>query len=188
MQASTVKTAAKVMYAMGVYTLVMSLFWIFLTEVVFVSDFLAYTSQSHGDFLANSPKPAELYIITKKLFGVALLLISLLIMLTTRKSYSRGEKWSWYALMTTGVGLWGSLIGYRIVIGYIAPSIVTFMIGAALFVIGIALPAKAILRGNPTWSDVRANSGKFFPRRTCPALAFYYQSWERAAFAVKTAP
>ena len=149
-QKSTVKTAAKVMYVMGVYTFVMSLFWIFLTEVVFVSDFLAYTGQSYGDFLAASPKTAELYIITKKLFGVALLLISLLIMLITRKSYSRGEKWSWYALLTAGVGLWGSLIGYRIVIGYIAPSIVTFLIGAALFVIGIALPARAILRGKST--------------------------------------
>jgi hypothetical protein len=150
MQTSTVKTAAKVMYVMGVYTFVMSLFWIFLTEVVFVSDFLAYTGQSYGDFLATSPKTAELYIITKKLFGVTLLLISLLIMLITRKSYSRGEKWSWYALLAAGIGLWGSLIGYRVIIGYIAPSIVTFLIGAALFVIGIALPAKAILRGDST--------------------------------------
>jgi hypothetical protein len=150
MQASTVKTAAKVMYVMGVYTFVMSLFWIFLTEVVFVSDFLAYTGQSYGDFLATSPKTAELYIITKKLFGVALLLISLLIMLITRKSYSRGEKWSWYALLTAGIGLWGSLIGYRIIIGYIAPSIVTFILGATLFAIGIALPAKAILQEKST--------------------------------------
>ena len=150
MQTSSMKTASRVMYAMGMYTLVMSLFWIFLTDVVFVSDFLAYTGQSYGDFLANSPKPAGLYIITKKLIGVALLLISLLIMLITRKSYSRGEKWSWYALLIAGGGLWGSLIGYRIVIGYIAPSIVTFIVGAALFVIGITLPARIILRGNST--------------------------------------
>ena len=145
MQTSSVKMASKDMFAMGMYALVMSLFWIFLTEVVFVSDFLAYTGQSYGDYLASSPKPAELYIITKKLFGVILLLISLLIILITQKSYSRAEKWSWYALLTAGSILWGSLIGYRIVIGYLAPSIVTFIIGAALFVIGIALPAKAIL-------------------------------------------
>ncbi len=133
------------MFAMGIYTLVMSLFWIFLTEVIFVSDFLAYTGQSYSDYLANSPKLAELYIITKKLFGVLMSLISLLIIIITQKSYSKGEKWSWYALLITGIMLWGSLIGYRIVIGYIAPSIVTFIIGVALFVIGIALPAKEIL-------------------------------------------
>jgi hypothetical protein len=146
MQTSSVKIASKIMYVMGIYTLVMSLFWIFLTEVIFVSDFLAFTGQSYADFLASSPEPAELYIITKKLWGVTMLLISLLIIFITKKSYSKAEKWSWYALLITGIMLWGSLMGYRFVIGYIAPSIVTFVIGTALFVIGIALPAKEILR------------------------------------------
>jgi len=145
MQTSSVKIASKIMYVMGIYTLVMSLFWIFLTEVIFVSDFLAFTGQSYADFLASSPEPAELYIITKKLWGVTMLLISLLIIFITKKSYSKAEKWSWYALLITGIMLWGSLMGYRFVIGYIAPSIVTFVIGTALFVIGIALPAKEIL-------------------------------------------
>jgi hypothetical protein len=130
---------------MGIYTVVMSLFWIFLTEVIFVSDFLAFTGQSYADYLASSPKTAELYMITKKLWGVTMLLIGLLIIFITQKSYSKAEKWSWYALLIAGTTLWGSLIGYRFVIGYIAPSIVTFIIGTALFVIGIALPAKEIL-------------------------------------------
>jgi hypothetical protein len=145
MQTSSVKTASKVMYAMGIYTVVMSLFWIFLTEVIFVSDFLAFTGQSYADYLASSPKTAELYMITKKLWGVTMLLIGLLIIFITQKSYSKAEKWSWYALLIAGTTLWGSLIGYRFVIGYIAPSIVTFIIVTILFVIGIALPAKEIL-------------------------------------------
>jgi len=145
MQSSSVKIASKVMYVMGIYTLVMSLFWIFLTEVIFVSDFLAFTGQSYADYLASSPRNAELYMITKKLWGVTMLLIGLLIIFITRKSYSKAEKWSWYALLIAGTTLWGSLIGYRFIIGYIAPSIVTFAIGTALFVIGIALPAKEIL-------------------------------------------
>jgi hypothetical protein len=145
MQSQSVRSGSWVMYAMGIYTLVMSLFWIFLTEVIFVSDFLAFTGQSYADYLANMPKPAELYMITKKLWGLTMLLTSFLIIFITRKSYSKGEKWSWYALLIAGIMLWGSLIGYRIVIGYLAPSIVTFVIGAALFVIGIALPAKEIL-------------------------------------------
>jgi len=143
--ASSIKTASTIMFFMGMYTLVMSLCWIFLTEVVFVSDFLAYTGQSYSDFLASSPRYAEMYIITKKLFGVLMLLISLLILIITRKSYSKAEKWSWYALLITGTMLWGSLIGYRIIIGYVAPSIVTFVIGVILFVVGIALPAKEFL-------------------------------------------
>ena len=146
MQSSSVRSGSWVIYVMGIYTLVMSLLWIFLTEVMFVSDFLAFTGQSYADYLVINPEPAELYMITKKLWGVTMLLVSLLIIFITRKSYSKGEKWSWYVLLIAGVMLWGSLIGYRFVIGYIAPSIVTFLIGTVLFVIGIALPAKEILQ------------------------------------------
>jgi len=145
MQVSSVKMASKVMFVMGIYALAISLFWIFLTELMFMSDFAAYTGQSYSDFLAISPKPAEMYLITKRLFGIEILLISLLIILITQKSFSRAEKWSWYALLIAGIMLWGSLLGYRIVIGYIAPSIVTFIIGIVLFIIGITLPAKEIL-------------------------------------------
>ena len=144
MHSSSIRNGSWVMYAMGIYTLVMSLFWIFLTEVIFVSDFFAFIGLSYADYLAVFPEPAELYIITKKLWGVTMLLVSLLIIFITRKSYCKGEKWSWYALLVAGVMLWGSLIGYRFWIGYVAPSIVTFVIGTVLFIIGIALPAKEI--------------------------------------------
>jgi len=149
MQGSSVKAASKFMLVMAVYALVMSLTWIFLTELIFVSDFLGYTGQSYSDFLASSPKPAEIYMITKKLLGVTLSLISLLIIIINQKSYRRAEKWSWYTLLIAGIVLWGSLIGYRIVIGYLAPSIVSFIIGAALFVVGITLPAREILGKKP---------------------------------------
>ena len=64
-----------------------------------------------------------------------------------QKSYSRAEKWSWYAMLVAGVITWGSLIGYKIVIGYIKPnaSSMTFLVGATLLAIGLALPARAIL-------------------------------------------
>jgi len=142
---SSLRIASTVMFGMGIYVIVMSLFWIFLTEIIFVSDFLGFTGQSYAEFLTSSPLEAEIYMVTKKLLGVFLLLIGILIVMITRKSYSKGEKWSWYALLITGAMLWGSLIGYRVVIGYVAPSIITFVIGAALFVIGVTLPAKEIL-------------------------------------------
>ena len=134
------------MFAMGIYALVVSLFWIFLTEVMFVSDFAAYTGQSLSDALAGGSKCAELWLVAKRLIGVELLPVSLLMIFITRKGYSRGEKWSWYALLISGVITWGSLIGYKVVIGYFQPtaSSMTFIIGAILFVIGIVLPVKAI--------------------------------------------
>ena len=133
--------------AMAVFALVISILWVTITEVMFVSDFLAYTGQGLSDALAAGSKSAELWLLTKRLWGVELMAISLLMMFITARSYSKGEKWSWYALLVAGCILWGSLIGYKLVIGYFQPTMssMTFIVGAILFAIGIVLPAKAIL-------------------------------------------
>ena len=147
MPKSSVKIGSSIMMAMAVFALVISLLWISITEVMFVSDFLAYTGQGLSDALDAGSKSAELWLTTKRLWGVELLAISLLTMFITSRSYAKGEKWSWYALLVTGCILWGSLIGYKVVIGYFQPTMssMTFIVGAVLFAIGIALPAKAIL-------------------------------------------
>ena len=144
---SSVKVGSSIMMAMAVFALVISILWVSITEVMFVSDFLAYTGQGLSDALAAGSKSAELWLTTKRLWGVELLAISLLTMFITARSYAKGEKWSWYALLVTGCILWGSLIGYKVAIGYFQPTMssMTFIVGAVLFVIGITLPAKAIL-------------------------------------------
>ena len=149
MEDSSVKTASIVMTALGVFTLVISLLWIFMTEVGFVSDFEAYTGTTFTDYLASSPKHAEIYIITKRLIGVQMFPISILIILIAQKSYSKAEKWSWYALLIAGAVLWGSILVYRISIGYFsfdtplrASSSMTPIVGLILLIVGLALPAK----------------------------------------------
>jgi len=147
LQKSSVKIGSSIMMAMAVFAFVISILWISITEVMFVSDFLAYTGQGLSDALAAGSKSAELWLVTKKLWGVELLTISIMMLFITARSYARGEKWAWYALLVTGCILWGSLIGYKVVIGYFQPTMssMTFIVGAILFAIGIALPAKAIL-------------------------------------------
>jgi hypothetical protein len=142
-----IRNGATVMMIMSIFAVVLSLMWIFITEILFVSDFAAYTGVTFADYLSTSPSYAEIYIITKKLLGIALLSTSILMLFITQKGYSNGEKWSWYALLVSGVITWGSLIGYKIVIGYfkLSMSSMTFIFGAILLVIGLALPAKAIL-------------------------------------------
>jgi hypothetical protein len=145
--AKSIRNGAAVMMVMSIFAVVLSLMWIFITEMLFVSDFAAYTGQTFAEYLSTNPSYAEIYIITKKLLGIALLSTSILMLFITQKSYSKGEKWSWYALLVSGVITWGSLIGYKIVIGYfkLSMSSMTFIIGAILLLIGLALPAKAIL-------------------------------------------
>lgn len=147
MPKSYVKIGSSIMMSMAVFALVISTLWISITEVMFVSDFLAYTGETLSDALAAGSKSAELWLVTKRLWGIELLAISLLIIFITTRSYSKGEKWSWYALLVSGCILWGSLIGYKAAIGYfqLTPSSMTFIIGAVLFAIGLMLPAKTIL-------------------------------------------
>ena len=147
MTKSSVKIGSSLMMAMAVFAFVISLLWITITEVMFVSDFLAYTGQSLSDALASGSKAAELWLVTKRLWGIELLATSILMIFITSKSYAKGNKWSWYALLVTGSIFWGGLIGYKVTIGYFQPTMssMTFIVGAILFTVGLILPAKAIL-------------------------------------------
>lgn len=152
MSKSNVKIGSSIMMAMTVFALVVSILWVTITEVMFVSDYMAYTGQGLSDALASGSKSAELWLTTKRFWGFELIGISVLMLFVTARSYSKGEKWSWYALLVTGCILWGSLIGYKMAIGYFQPTMssMTFIVAAILFAIGLAVPAKAILSKKST--------------------------------------
>ena len=145
MSKSYLRTGTTLMFAMGFFALVVSLLWILITEIMFVSDFLFYTGQSFADYLAASPANAEIYIITKKLVGFAMLVASLQILFITKYGYEHGERWAWFALLITGGLFWGMLIGYRLFIGYVGGSMYTFVIGIIIYLLAILLPAKEML-------------------------------------------
>lgn len=152
MAISSFKIGSIFLMAMSVYALVISLLWISITEVMFVSDFLAFTGQSLPNALASGSSSAELWLITKKIWGIELLLASLLMIFITAKSLSKAEKWSWYALLIGGTIFWGSLIGYKLIIGYfnLTMSSMTFIVGAILFAIGVLMTFKPIFMKKPT--------------------------------------
>ena len=142
---SKIKTGKKFMQITGWFMVVMSILWIFATDIVFVSDFLGYTGSSFADYKLVAPDFANIYIITKKLIGLMILSSGVLTLFITHNSYSNGEKWSWYALLSVAVIIWCSLLGYRIYIGYVAPSMITFLLGFGINLVGLILPAKEFL-------------------------------------------
>ncbi|MFX1485018.1 MAG: hypothetical protein ACFFCP_17710, partial [Promethearchaeota archaeon] len=73
----TLKIGTMLMYCMGFFALVVSILWIFVTEIMFVSDFLFYTGEAFPDYLAANPAYGEMYIITKKLVGLVMLTASI---------------------------------------------------------------------------------------------------------------
>ncbi|MFX0137713.1 MAG: hypothetical protein ACFFDN_29000 [Candidatus Hodarchaeota archaeon] len=145
MKRSKLEIGSFFMVFLGVYTIIISFLWIFLTEIMFVSDFAYYTGQTYQQYLANEPELAQMYIITKKLIGFILLANGIMILLITQKSYRKAEKWSWFALLIGGNISWGTFIVYKIYIGYIGISMITFAVGAALLVVGLVFPIKEIL-------------------------------------------
>ena len=142
---SKIKTGKKFMQITGWFMVVMSIFWVFATDIVFVSDFMGYTGSSFADYKLIAPDYANIYIITKKLVGLMILASGILTLFITHNSYSNVEKWSWYALLSTAIVIWGSLLGYRVYIGYVAPSMITFILGFALNLAGLIIPAKEFL-------------------------------------------
>jgi hypothetical protein len=139
----SLKIGSTLMAVMGVFALVIAILWILITETMFVSDFLFFTGESYQEYLAASPVYAEFYIITKKLVGFMILAVSIPILFINQSGYKNGEKWSWYALFITGGLLWGTLLGYRIFIGYIGGSSITFVVGLALWLLALLIPIKS---------------------------------------------
>lgn len=145
---SSVSIGWKIVLLMGIYLIVISLVQIFSAEAMFSGEFEAFTGDSWSDYVANSAKPAELFLINQRIIGASMFIIGLLAALIAWKSYSRAEKWSWYALLMAGVLGWGTMLTYYIVISYlVSTTLVLWIIGVGLFVVGLALPAKAILGG-----------------------------------------
>jgi len=133
--------------AMAVYGLVVALSWISITKIMFVSDFEGVTGEPLAEALDRGFKPAVLWLHTKRLVGIQLLAVSVLTVFVVYRAFNRGEKWAWYALLASGLITWGSLIGYKAMIGYfsLTASSMTFIIGAVLLVAGMALSAKHML-------------------------------------------
>jgi hypothetical protein len=142
MSEKSLKIGSTLMFGMGVFALILSILWIFVTEIMFVSDFLHYTGGPFEDYLSASPAYAEIYIITKRLVGFMILAAAVPILFITHTSYQKGEGWSWFALFITGGLLWGTLLGYRILIGYIGGSSITFVAGLALWLLALLIPFK----------------------------------------------
>ena len=143
MSEKSLKIGSSLMAVMGIFALVIAILWIFITEIMFVSDFLFFPGVSYQDYLAASPIYAEFYIITKKLVGFMILAVSIPILFINQSGYKNGERWSWYALLITGGLLWGTLLGYRVFIGYIGGSSITFVVGIVLWLLALLIPIKS---------------------------------------------
>lgn len=128
------------------YVLVMGILMIFVTEIMFISDFFAYTGETYQSYFLTNQPYAEIFIIQKRLMGLMISALGILTLFVVKQGFSKGEKWSWFAILIIGGIVWGSFIGYKIMIEYYGGSMITFVVGAILLVLGLIFPAKEFLK------------------------------------------
>ena len=146
MASKSLKIGWIVLFIMGLFTVYIGVMMAFATQYIFVPNFEAFTTKAWTDLATDYPKTAEMFIMMVKLLGAVLLASAILILFMVWNSYRKAHRWSWYALLFASALGWGSGLVYHIVIGY-AMVTVMMIIGVILFVIGIVVPAKAILGG-----------------------------------------
>lgn len=144
MASKSLKIGWVVLFIMGFFMVYIGVMMAFATQYIFVPNFEAFTTKAWTDLATDYPKTAEMFIMNARLLGAVLLGTAILILFMVWNSYRKAQKWSWYALFFANILGWGSGLVYHIVIGY-AMATVMMIIGIILFVIGIAVPANAIL-------------------------------------------
>ena len=143
-QSSSVKTGWIVMFIMGIYIAVLGLSWIFATEAMSARNFLLFAGERWSDFATNNPKPAEMMVMDARLTGAMSVVIGIVVAMMAWNAYSKAQRWAWYTSLFVGIVGWGSAMAYQTTIA--SPSgVVLAIIGIALFLIGLVIPAKAIL-------------------------------------------
>ncbi|NHJ25002.1 MAG: hypothetical protein EAX89_10525 [Candidatus Lokiarchaeota archaeon] len=131
---------------MGWYIIGMGLLMIFVTEIMFISDFFEYTGLTYQQYFEIDQAFAEIFILQKKVMGFMVCGIGILVLFIVQKGFQKREKWAWYALLIVGSLVWVTFIGYKIVIQYYGGSMITFVVGDILLDLGLLFSAKEILK------------------------------------------
>lgn len=108
--------------------------------------FTSYTGQTWSDFVAASPKAADLQVMSSRLTGAVGVAISIVGIFVALTAYHRSEKWSWYAFLAPGFIVWGSNLAYNVATAS-GMNTVLMIIGIALLVIGLLVPARTVFGG-----------------------------------------
>jgi hypothetical protein len=125
--------------------LLFGLVFTFIPAAILSSGFESFTGQSWSALVSASPKTADFILLTAgRMFGVHILLMTVLLFAITLKSFRRGERWSWYALLigyTLGMTFDAVVV---LIIGQV-PVVVIDIVTLLLVYIALGISAKDIL-------------------------------------------
>ncbi len=146
MESKALKTGSIVMVVMAVYGLILLLIWLFAAEALTTPVFDSFIGQTWSDFVTANAKAADLWAMNNRLTVATTIAVSILGIFLALTSYRKGEKWSWFAFLVSGIIVWGSNVPYATALAALMNTVL-MLIGLVLLVIGLVIPAKAILGG-----------------------------------------
>jgi len=144
MESKALKTGSIVMVVMAVYGLILGLILHFGAKALIPPVFDSFTGQTWSDFVTANAKAADLWMMNNRLTVAMALAVSIIGIFLALTSYRKGEKWSWFAFLVSGIIVWGSNLAYYIALASLMNTII-MLIGLVLLVIGPVIPARAIL-------------------------------------------
>jgi hypothetical protein len=146
MESRALKVGWIAMLIMGIYMVFLGLFGVTGTEDWLSNDFTLSTGENWSNFVAANSKAADFLITMGRSMQGFFVAIGILAIFVVWNSYRKAEKWSWYALLVAGAIAWGSGLAGQAATGTWY-GLVIMVIGIVLLIIGLAVPAKAILGG-----------------------------------------
>ena len=149
MKSRSVSAAWKIMMIPTFAILLFGLVFTFIPDAMNSQGFESFTGQSWSAFVSTSPNTTDWILLTAgRMFGVHILVITVLFFGITLTSFRKGERWSWYALLI-GVTLTAFDIVAVLIMGLLPVAIVdAVMISLAYVALGIS--ARDILSKKST--------------------------------------
>jgi hypothetical protein len=100
MESRSVSIAWKIMMITNAVLLVFGLAFTFIPDVIYAPGFDMYTGQNWNSFVSSNSSVADLILLTAgRMFGVHILVLTILSFAVTVYGFRKGERWSWYTLL-----------------------------------------------------------------------------------------
>jgi hypothetical protein len=141
----SIKIGAVILLFMFIIGTLYGLYSIFFAESTAKSNFSLYTGKSWSEVIISNPKLAHLYREMIRLaggIGFALQIAGLFIVIA---AFRKGEKWAWFCILFMALIGWISVLAHDIFLKDIN-FIIVDSVGIGLLILGLVIPAKAILR------------------------------------------
>ena len=141
---NSIKVGTIILLVMFIIGTVYGLYSIIYAESTAESNYSLYTEKSWPEIIDSNPKIAQLYREMIRLAGGLALALQIAGFFILIAAFRKGEKWAWFCILFIALIGWISVLTHDLFLRDIN-FIIVDCVGLALLILGLVIPAKAIL-------------------------------------------